>query len=131
MLSDSANSVKHFHYCIRLPGHFGGCSGNGKWSHRGAQCSKQDEMVNVWVSDPSCPPTAEARGEDPIVFEGDDQSSSQMMMENTDEDVGHITNEDDGADCAAKEDDNEASPVSIFNDELASEGTLDDTLCLD
>lgn len=45
MRMDRDSYASPFPYCMRLPGHFGGCCGNCKWPDRAAQCSNRDSVA--------------------------------------------------------------------------------------
>lgn len=47
MRLDPNGFARPFPYCIRAPGHFGGCCGNCKWPDRAASCTNRDDLAGA------------------------------------------------------------------------------------
>ncbi|KAF5974345.1 hypothetical protein FCOIX_8357 [Fusarium coicis] len=119
MEKDRSQYARPFPYCIRLPGHFGGCCGNCKWPDHAAQCHRQEE---AGAGDGS-------RGElndlvdgedDPVVVSGDDDLDVNAL-----EDAGDfLPGEEDEMNMSV-------SLVPLPDDGSAGAGTADDPIWID
>lgn len=47
MRLDRDGYARPFPYCIRMPGHFGGCCGNCKWPDHAASCTNRDAVAGI------------------------------------------------------------------------------------
>nr|RBQ91350.1 hypothetical protein FVER53263_13153 [Fusarium verticillioides] len=111
--------ARPFPYCIRLPGHFGGCCGNCKWPDHAAKCHGQEE---AGAGDGSRgEPNDLADGEDdPVVVSGDDNLDVNAL-----EDAGDfLPGEEDEMDMSV-------SLVPLPDDGSAGAATEDDPIRID
>ncbi|EWG55104.1 hypothetical protein FVEG_13153 [Fusarium verticillioides 7600] len=119
MEKDRSQYARPFPYCIRLPGHFGGCCGNCKWPDHAAKCHGQEE---AGAGDGSRgEPNDLADGEDdPVVVSGDDNLDVNAL-----EDAGDfLPGEEDEMDMSV-------SLVPLPDDGSAGAATEDDPIRID
>ncbi|RBR02788.1 hypothetical protein FVER53590_13153 [Fusarium verticillioides] len=119
MEKDRSQYARPFPYCIRLPGHFGGCCGNCKWPDHAAKCHRQEE---AGAGDGSRgEPNDLVDGEDdPVVVSGDDNLDVNAL-----EDAGDfLPGEEDEMDMSV-------SLVPLPDDGSAGAATEDDPIRID
>jgi len=80
---DPDSYAKPFPYCIRLPGHFGGCCGNCKWPDAAIRCSVRDGVGQA-VANPAVGLAPVAR---PVLPAPGDDAANPIDVD-TDEEEG-------------------------------------------